>query len=239
MTQPTLTRRFLKHSPPLLTKCLQAALIAGPLMLAAAPSEATSLTIVNGFTGQFAPSAWAKLPTTPSAGNSAVVTNSTITLTKNAANFTTVSATLSLTDSLFDALRPAGAGRILSWEASGLYDWTRTGAANNTRYSFTAKDPFQKFNPNSGTANLSNVAFTLGDSYVENPFDPNNPYQINFAIARLLNSNTSGTGVGVIKDFQFVAEYDVPGPLPVVGAAAAFAWSRRLRKRLNYAKTLA
>jgi hypothetical protein len=27
--------------------------------------------------------------------------------------------------------------------------------------------------------------------------------------------------------------------MPVVGAAAAFAWSRRLRKRLNSAKTLA
>jgi hypothetical protein len=27
-------------------------------------------------------------------------------------------------------------------------------------------------------------------------------------------------------------DYDVPGPLPVVGAAAAFSWSRRLRRRV-------
>jgi hypothetical protein len=27
-------------------------------------------------------------------------------------------------------------------------------------------------------------------------------------------------------------EYDVPGPLPIVGAAAAFSWSRRLRRRV-------
>ena len=34
-----------------------------------------------------------------------------------------------------------------------------------------------------------------------------------------------------------VQSYEVPGPLPVVGAAAAFGWSRRLRRRLG-AKSL-
>jgi hypothetical protein len=240
MTQPTLTRSFLKHSQPLLTKCLQAALIAGPLLLAAAPSEAVSVkTTVNGFTGEFAPEVWAKSPTSVSLGNSSVVTNSAITLTKNAANSTSTSATVTLTDSLFENLKPSGAGRILSWQATGLYDWTTTGSATNTRYNFRARVPDTKLNPTSGTGNLTDVAFTLGQSYDESPFDPDDPSQLRFSIARTLSAATSGTGTGVIDNFQFVANYDVPGPLPVVGAAAAFAWSRRLRKRLNSAKTLA
>ena len=241
MTQPTLTRSFLKHSQPLLTKCLQAALIAGPLLLAAAPSEAVTVkTTVHGFTGQFAPEAWAKLPSSLSQGNSSVVSDSAITLTKNAANSTSTSATLTLTDSLFDALRPyPGAGRILSWNANGHYDWTRTGSATNARYNFTGREPNTKLNPNSGTDNITDAPFTLGESFAEIPFDPADPSEIKFTIARLLTTAATGTGVGKIYDFKFVAEYEVPGPLPVVGAAAAFAWSRRLRKRLNSAKILA
>lgn len=243
MTQLTLTRSFLKHSQPLLTKCLQAALIAAPALLAAAPSEAATVkTVVNGFTGSFAPIQWNRTPSSLNAGNSSLFTdsNTKITLVKNVANNPRVTANVDITDSLFSSLAPyAGVGRILGWTATGNYTWGITGAAPNTRYRFgvdsnnDSDSPLNTVAPTSGT-------FSVGDSYLINPFDgANSPDIADFSIVREAGSSTTGFGTAVISDFQFVAEYDVPGPLPVVGAAAAFAWSRRLRKRLNSAKTLA
>lgn len=49
----------------------------------------------------------------------------------------------------------------------------------------------------------------------------------------------SGAGIatGTISNFQFIAEYAaVPGPLPIAGAMAGFAWSRKLRRRLKSAQ---
>jgi hypothetical protein len=43
------------------------------------------------------------------------------------------------------------------------------------------------------------------------------------------NGNTTATVVGQYS-------YTVPGPLPVLGAGAAFCWSRKLRKRLKHSK---
>jgi hypothetical protein len=239
MTQQTPTRSFLKHSQPLLTKCLQAALIAGPVLLAAAPSEAVTIkATVNGFTGLFEPAAWQRSPSTPGGGNSVTASDSALTLVKSAANATTVSTFVTLSQTVFDTLRPFGTGRVLSWSATGTRDWTRTGSAANSRYAFTGREPVTNLN-DEGASNISNKVFTIGESYADVPFDPSDPAEVRFSIARLGNTNATGTGTGVIENFQFVAEYDVPGPLPVVGAAAAFAWSRRLRKRLNSAKTLA
>ena len=39
-------------------------------------------------------------------------------------------------------------------------------------------------------------------------------------------------GIGTLQINQFTVEY-VPGPLPLLGAAAAFSWSRRLRDRIR------
>ncbi|WP_144036924.1 hypothetical protein [Synechococcus sp. MW101C3] len=44
-----------------------------------------------------------------------------------------------------------------------------------------------------------------------------------------INGNTTATVVGHYS-------YIVPGPLPVLGAGAAFFWSRKLRKRLKHSK---
>jgi hypothetical protein len=240
MTQQTPTRSFLKHSQPLLTKCLQAALIAGPVLLAAAPSEAITIkATVNGFTGLFEPAAWQRSPSTPGGGNSVTASNTALTLVKSANNSTTVSTFVTLSETVFDTLRPFGTGRLLGWTATGTRDWTRTGSAANTRYNFTGREPITTLN-DEGSSNIIDKAFTLGESYVDQPFDPSDPSEVRFSIARTAGANvSSASGTGVIENFQFVAEYDVPGPLPVVGAAAAFAWSRRLRKRLNSAKTLA
>lgn len=59
----------------------------------------------------------------------------------------------------------------------------------------------------------------------------------------LISSNPStwqtGIATGTITNFQFIAEYsEVPGPLPLAGAAAGFAWSRRLRRRLKTAQSV-
>lgn len=241
MTQLTRTTSFLKHSQPLLTKCLQAALIAAPVLLAAAPSEAVTVkATVDGFTGAFAPAQWSKDPTITTGGNSVTITGGSMTLRKNIQNNpATVFAFTTLSDGLFDVLRPTGGGRILSWSATGLADWGLTGSSNNSRYDFSVAGkptPATKINT---TASVTNSAFSIGEDYTTNEFNPANPSEMRFSIAKVGSGSFTGAGTGVIDNFQFIAEYDVPGPLPVVGAAAAFAWSRRLRKRLNSAKTLA
>ena len=248
MTQQTLTRSFLRHSQPLLTKCLQAALIAAPVLLAAAPSEAANgvsvSTTVNGFTGQFAPSIWAKNPTTPTTTTSAAVNATTITLFKSLQTAGTSGVLITLNQGVWDSLKPsANAGRIIGWKATGRADFTKAGGtgANNTnsRYSFSAKEPNVNLLTGS-TGDFTDKAFELGESYLETPFEDGDQSEVRFSLARVGSTGVNGaSATAIIDNFEFTAEYAVPGPLPVVGAAAAFAWSRRLRKRLNSAKTLA
>ncbi|MEB3166163.1 MAG: hypothetical protein VKO65_05775 [Cyanobacteriota bacterium] len=45
-------------------------------------------------------------------------------------------------------------------------------------------------------------------------------------------SNTGGPGYLNVVRFSYTAPDVVPGPLPLLGAGAAFGWSRRLRQRL-------
>jgi len=236
MTQLTPTRSFLKHSQPLLTKCLQAALIAAPVLLAAAPSEAatTVKTTLNGFTGLFAPANWVLA----NGGNS----NNTVTITpgttpqddilhifKTNANNSTPLASRVIDTALVDALRPSGAGKFLGWKAIGKYTFTGT---NLGRLAFEALS-------NDNTATLGPVAsFTPFSIEGSGPNPADGVDSLDFIIRRDRNSSAA-LGTGDISHFKFQAEYEVPGPLPVVGAAAAFAWSRRLRKRLNSAKSLA
>ena len=229
MTQQTLTTSFLKHSQPLLTKCLQAALIAAPVLLAAAPSEAVTVkTTVDGFTGVFAPSQWSKDPTITTGGNSVTITGGSMTLRKNLANAHTVSSSFYFSDGVFDALRPVNAnGRLLGWVATGRFNLSTSGASPNSAYRFTAS-----YNELPTPAVVTDL-FVHGDYY---PFSADS--KIRYEIANANPVISTGIGTVVIDNFKFTAEYEVPGPLPVVGAAAAFAWSRRLRKRLNSAKTL-
>lgn len=69
-------------------------------------------------------------------------------------------------------------------------------------------------------ANTANglVAFT-------NPF-------LASANAPITVSTNDPDGYGLVQFNQFTVEY-VPGPMPLVGAAAAFSWSRRLRNRIR------
>ena len=234
----------MKHSQPLLTKCLQAALIAAPVLLSAAPSEAaaTVKATVTGFTGQFAPGQWNRTPTSPDGSGSSTFTDSDtkLTLVKKAGVDGTVSGFISITPTVVDVLRPAGAGQFIGWKSTGDYTWGIAGNAANTRYSFdaysTSEGITSKLNT---TAPISTTPFSVASSV----FDNTNPFStdgLTFQIARAGTNTATGEGTGVISNFVFEAEYEaVPGPLPLLGAAAAFAWSRRLRKRLNSANTLA
>ena len=60
-----------------------------------------------------------------------------------------------------------------------------------------------------------------------------------FTFLNSKNSNSGGGGAtGTINNFSFTAYYtEVPGPLPLAGAAGAFAWSRRIRRRLKSAQS--
>ena len=57
------------------------------------------------------------------------------------------------------------------------------------------------------------------------------------------NGKFSGTtaqggdiGVGTIYEFDPMPGAPVPGPLPLMGAAAPFGWSRRLRRRMQHVR---
>jgi hypothetical protein len=60
----------------------------------------------------------------------------------------------------------------------------------------------------------------------------------NFNFARILVSNSRplyfmGSGTDTATRIESFSFDEVPGPLPVLGAAAAFGWSRRLRRKLK------
>jgi hypothetical protein len=63
----------------------------------------------------------------------------------------------------------------------------------------------------------------------------NLPTPITLAAGQNLEIITSGssgaTNGAVIRISSFDADVPVPGPLPVLGASAAFGWSRQLRRR--------
>jgi len=69
------------------------------------------------------------------------------------------------------------------------------------------------------------------------------PYSFSVATGDILSfgvytaDNNGGEGYLEISNFQFTDE-EVPGPLPALGAGAAFAWSRKLRARVKTAQTL-
>ena len=236
MTQPTLTTSFLKHSQPLLTKCLQAALIAAPVMLASAPSHAAVITSsVHGFTGLFDQSQWIRVP--GNIGNTVTFNPSTgtatsLTIVKNGNNTAAANASRVINLNVVDALRPIGGVNFLGWKASGKYSYT---GSNLARFDFRGQSSSDiqllENSTSPGTPVTTPTAFSVtGDGTLDD--------EIEFDITRI----TSGSGAiatGTVTDFKFEAYYeDVPGPLPIVGAAAAFAWSRKLRNRLKPTNTL-
>jgi len=238
MTQQTLTTSLLKHSQPLLAKCLQAALIAAPVMLAAAPSHAASVYgTVNGFTGAFAQENWTKTPGSTANSVSFFPTSpkiaNTLTIVKNNNNTASPRAKIAINKDIIDALKPIKGFNFIGWEVTGKYTFA---GSNLARFNFQ------------GNSNTDSEILDKGSTPVQTPTafiitggqDTDGNISFDDELAFQINRVSAGTatGTGVISDFKFIAEYDVPGPLPIVGAAAAFAWSRKLRNRLKSANTL-
>jgi hypothetical protein len=98
--------------------------------------------------------------------------------------------------------------KLLSYNVS-----FRGNASDST--TFYTQGALQSIQPN--TAN-GLVAFT-------NPF-------LASANAPITVATNDPDGVGLLQINRFTVEY-VPGPMPLVGAAAAFSWSRRLRDRIR------
>jgi hypothetical protein len=204
-------------------------------MLASAPSHAAVITSsVNGFTGLFDQSAWVKAP--GNSNNSVTFSPSTgtatsLTIVKNNNNIAAANAKRVITTAVIDALRPTRGGSFLGWKATGNYLFT---GSNLAKFDFTGESntDSQKLenSTNPGTPVTTPTAFFVeGDGVLDD--------EIEFKVKRITSG--AATGVGTISDFKFEAYYeDVPGPLPIVGAAAAFAWSRKLRNRLKPANTL-
>lgn len=225
----------LRRSKSLLLKGMQASLIISPIMLAAAPSQAATITkTFVGFTEAFAPNNWAL---TQTGGGTATVGGSAITLARPVAAGTT-SAVFAVSAAALEAFKPAGATTFKFGSPSFTWDWTTSINMNATaagRYTFAPSvngntSPF-KWNPTTGA--------TAGQIYTGSV----SPLTVvaDGGSFGFVHSKTSGgslaTTTGTITSFTFDAVYEaVPGPLPLAAAAAGFAWSRKLRRRLKTAQ---
>lgn len=95
-----------------------------------------------------------------------------------------------------------------------------SGSSSNVFTSTTALTPPVTTFTNPPTATPVSTAYFTTSWALLGPPDPN-------LLAGFVNAGVSGK-VGV----QYVYQY-VPGPLPILGSAAAFGWSRRLRRRIT------
>jgi hypothetical protein len=241
MTPTSLRTHVLTRSKTILFKGLQAALVASPVLLSAAPSHAVT-RVFTGFTEAFAPANWSLVGAGGYAGT-ATIDSSSLTLIRptepNQPNQISPIATYAISSALLESFpKPAYAGAFKSGTYSFDWTWSTTSTVANSadRYVFAPTvDGIAgaKFNPALAAAN------TPFSGSVSNYATVVDGQTIGF-----FHTKTSGGGngdsTGVISNFVFEATYqyvDVPGPLPLAGAAAGFAWSRRLRNRLRNAQT--
>ena len=236
MTLNSTKASALSRPRSLLLKGIKAGLIAGPILFAAAPSHAASTVTktFTGFTEAFAPGNWALTQTGTGA---ATVTATNITLSRPA-NAGTTAAVFTASTALLDAWKPTNAITFLNGSPSFTWEWQTSTNMNATalgRYQFSAQvggslSPI-KWNPTT-TATANQVY-----SGTVNPLTVLTPGQT-FGFSHIKTAGGSAaTTTGTITAFTFDAVYSaVPGPLPLAAAAAGFAWSRKLRRRLKTAQ---
>jgi hypothetical protein len=88
----------------------------------------------------------------------------------------------------------------------------------------------QLFDPDYYTSSGAGATLTVGAADTD----------IGYEMFATSGGNLFADATANVTSFSFVANYEaVPGPLPVAAAAAGFAWSRRLRRRLKSAGTQA
>lgn len=237
MTLNSTKASALSRPRSLLLKGIKAGLIAGPILFAAAPSHAASTVTKTfvGFTEAFAPANWVLTQT--GSGAAATVTSTHITLSRPATAGTTAAA-FTTTTALLDAFKPTNAITFLYGSPSFTWEWETSISMNATtlaRYQFSPQvggnvSPL-KWNPQT-TATANQVYTGTVD-----PLTVSSPGQ-SFGFSHIKTAGGStATTTGTITAFTFEAIYSaVPGPLPLAAAAAGFAWSRKLRRRLKTAQ---
>jgi hypothetical protein len=236
MTLNSTKASALSRPRSLLLKGIKAGLIAGPILFAAAPSHAASTVTktFTGFTEAFAPSNWAL---TQTGSGAATVTGTNITLSRPV-NAGTTAAVFTTTTALLDAFKPTNAITFLFGSPSFTWEWQTSVNMNATalaRYQFSPQvggnvSPL-KWNPQ--TTATANQVYTGS----VDPLTVVSPGQT-FGFSHIKTAGGSAaTTTGTITAFTFEAVYSaVPGPLPLAAAAAGFAWSRKLRRRLKTAQ---
>lgn len=253
MPSPTTYQRLPK-ARPLLNLGLKTALVAAPILLGATPSYATVTQVFNGFTGVFAPINWSSsrqgTGTTQFGTGGTIDPNNppfvaggspptTMKFTVNGASTPSAGQFTFNTAQLATALTPPDNYYYARGEFSFNWTWT---FANGT---LGSGNPFTYFADTNIATNLWTYTGSL------NILDATNPANyttsgttpsvsvasgnvFGFRLASASSSPFYGLAEATISNFTFTAYFEeVPGPLPLAGAAAGFAWSRRLRKRLK------
>ena len=134
----------------------------------------------------------------------------------------------------------------LWWNNSSLASELSRGLMNSTGSGTPAVPtiPMPQQIPNNGGANVpawylfaTNTATVFGGNNVVQGFFNTAPYgPSNVTALNLLQSSTSYTWA-IATRAPIPPAPTVPGPLPLIGAAAAFGFSRRLRSRINKSAT--
>jgi hypothetical protein len=236
MTLNSTKASALSRPRSLLLKGIKAGLIAGPILFAAAPSHAvTTVTkTFTGFTEAFAPTNWA---ITQTGSGAATVTGTNIILSRPA-NAGTTAAVFTASTALLDSFKPTNAITFLFGSPSFTWEWQTSINMNATalaRYQFSPQVGGNvstvKWNPQ--TTATANQVYTGS----VDPLTVVSPGGT-FGFSHIKTAGGSAaTTTGTITAFTFAAVYSaVPGPLPLAAAAAGFAWSRKLRRRLKTAQ---
>lgn len=186
------------------------ALAGATLGLAASPGQA--ITLQSGFEGDYAPANWTFNANGGSGSVNTTAAPSSISLTGNNAGSANIFTdyTINATDS-----GPVAFDWAYSSLDSDFYD--SFGYLLNGVYNQLADNRSQ----GSGITTTFNVAG--GDTFGFRVFSFDGSF---------------GPGVATISNFNGpTAPASVPGPLPILGLAAAFGFSRRLRRRIKLAKS--
>ena len=237
-------KAMLTCSKFLAAKGIQAAIIASPIFFAVAPSQAATLTkTFNGFTEAFDPGEF--ILTTNGSGT-ATFTPTTLTLVRQRTTGSTPVVEYKVTNSLMEDFRPLGVGPVKFLSGVYSYDWHITSETSNNgglgAYDFSQTETGQTsikfaYPATPPTTAPLNVADGSGANIASELVD-NSEFGWSLTKTNNVGSPTTSNATATISNFVFTATYEtVPGPLPLVGAAAAFAWSRRLRRRLKSAQT--
>lgn len=230
------------------------ALIASPVVFAASPSQAFQSTFtdfVDPFKGPAPGSQWTNVSAsggTRTFANSGVNANKLLTLTASANTSASAGSTggvsYATSTSVFDDVKPVGAGAFTTGTLSFDWRWRFTAGSGtpttNTSFIFqtiiggTPSGPLN-LAPLSASTNASPIWSSL--SSYSAPVSAGQAFSFNLGQAFAVGN---GVATVEISNYKFIANFAaVPGPLPIAGAAVAFGWSRKLRRRLKVAGTQA